>query len=86
MEFSSGALMHDLRWSAAAQEDFKGCLQKLTEKAQDEDGLVLLKFAKSELPLLLMCIRNCKWVCHGSCASWAMAPRAWNIPGASATF
>ena len=30
------------------QEGFKGCLQKLTEKAQDEDGLIMLKFAKSE--------------------------------------
>jgi hypothetical protein len=30
------------------QEKFKSCLQKFTEKAQDEDGLIMLKFAKSE--------------------------------------
>ena len=30
------------------QEEFKSCLQKFTEKAQDEDGLIMLKFAKSE--------------------------------------
>jgi hypothetical protein len=44
----SSVLIHDFHWHAAAQEDFKGCLQKFTEKAQDEDGLVILKFAKSE--------------------------------------
>ena len=44
--------------SDAAQEDFKGCLQKFTEKAQDEDGLVILKFAKSAPRLLLLAFRT----------------------------
>lgn len=48
---------HTTAFLPLLQEEFKSCLQKFTEKAQDEDGLIMLKFAKSESRYLHACLR-----------------------------